>query len=221
MKRHGWVWAMCTGALLVLPTLAAGQELEAGVRLGVGITTLVGDDAEDPDSRNRFVGGIYGTIPVTDRFSVQPELLFAQKGASYPDSLDSSAFDAKLSLDYLEIPVLARISLTPEGSRSRTRFHLLVGPSFSIETKCEVEGSFEGVKLTVDCNDEDVGLETRSLDFGGVAGLSMEFPMGGTMLGLDARYTGGFTSIDDSDADEDIRNQVFSFGASLSFPFRF
>lgn len=99
---------------------------------------------------------------------------------------DSVSGDIAFKLTYLEIPVLARFTGSPEGS-----FHpiLLGGPVLSIETSSELEVTLEGVSggMSMDAL-------TKSTTFGLIVGAGFGLDMGETSsLVMQGRYYVGIT----------------------------
>jgi len=79
------------------------QEVKFGAKAGVNLATL-GGDAEDVDGRTSFhVGGV-AEIIISEKFSVQPELLFSSVGVKEEYSESFGGIDVKfeetLKLNY-------------------------------------------------------------------------------------------------------------------------
>jgi hypothetical protein len=126
------------------------QEVTFGVKAGVNFASLGGDDSDGLDGLTSFhVGGVVN-IGVSEKFSVQPELLYSAQGASY-DGGD-------LKLDYLNVPVLAKF---------------MVAEGFSIEVGPQV-----GFILSAKDDGEDVKDFLKSTDFSGAVGLAYEMATG-------------------------------------------
>ncbi len=103
-------------ALLPLAaTTASHAQSRLGLKAGATLSRYVGNkfssNETDTDQLAGFMAGVSYNLPFTDDgfFSLQPELLFVQKGAKITDP--NSAGTSRLS--YLDLPILARIKAGP------------------------------------------------------------------------------------------------------------
>ncbi|MEO6758814.1 MAG: porin family protein, partial [Saprospiraceae bacterium] len=99
---------LCSG----LPALQA-QMSDEGVRLGLklGVTgSRFYDDnqAWDRGKHTGIVGGGFAKIPLSEHFSLRPELLFASRGGDYNYA---NRGKTKLKLNYLELPLSLEYNL--------------------------------------------------------------------------------------------------------------
>jgi hypothetical protein len=191
---------------------ASAGTLQAGVKGGVNLANTRVEDtsSEMSDSRLGMALGGFVAIPVSPLFSIQPEALFSMKG----DQASNGDATATLQLDYIEVPVLAKLTLAPEAAAHPSVF---LGPSLGINIGAKAK--LEGDPLIPD-SETDVKDATKSTDFGLVMGGGVEMPVGaaGTQsIGLDVRYNLGLTSIDNSGADANVKNGVFSVMGTFRF----
>jgi hypothetical protein len=174
--------------IILLPGVAkSAQEVTTGVtgkgfKLGFTIASIntAYDELNDfLDSRVGFTGGAFLTYNLSRQFAVQPEILYAYKGA------EKNIFfvDPYWFTDYLEFPVLLKYDLVPAGP-----FHpnLFVGPAISVLLKSEVGYSDRSL---------DVSDGTKSLDVGLVFGGGIDYKR----VTLDVRYTLGLANTIDAD----------------------
>jgi hypothetical protein len=177
----------------------AVEGLSAGVLGGLNISSAYGDDAEDAEIK---VGGAFGAFAnyvINDYVAVQPELLFSMKGAKGEEAGE----DVTLSLNYLEIPILAKVSMPMEGKITPS---LLIGPAI-------------GILLTADIEDVDVKDTTKSVDIGLAVGAAVGMEeLGPGTASVDAVFTLGMMSTDDSDLEKSIKNWVISVMFGYAFP---
>src|SRR4030095_12795585 len=61
------------------------------------------------NSKWGFAGGVYYNIPVSNKFSIQPELLYSQMGSKLESAVDANN-NATLELDYASMPLLVKFS---------------------------------------------------------------------------------------------------------------
>jgi hypothetical protein len=194
-------------AIVFASALTANAQAEAdntndktvsfGVKGGVNFATVTGEDIDSPDARTSFhVGGLV-EIPVSDMFSVQAEALYSGKGFDF-DYEGSDGDKAELQLDYIDVPVLAKIYIT-KG------FSIEAGPqlSFLVNEELDVNPNSNSGDLTLD--------EAESIDFGLAGGLSFQTDMGIFATG---RYTYGLSEVY---KDADIHNSTFQIGVGYKF----
>ncbi|HEX9826031.1 MAG TPA: porin family protein [Flavobacteriaceae bacterium] len=126
------------------------QEVTFGAKAGVNFASLGGDDSDGLDGLTSFhVGGVV-VIGVSEKFAIQPELLYSSQGASY-DGGD-------LKLDYINVPVLAKFTVA-EG------FSIEAGPQIGFLVSAKDDG-------------EDVKDFLKSTDFSAALGLGYELETG-------------------------------------------
>lgn len=180
------------------------------VRAGASIATLGGDDVTDAESRTGMNVGAALTFGVSDNLGVHVGAGYAQKGATST----ADGVDATFKLDYIEVPVLLELAVPTTGSIS-PRFFL--GPAISVEAGCEVEGTDQGVTVTVDCS--DFGAPVKSIDIGAMGGAGLSIATGESLaVTLDVLYDLGLSTIDDSSNPDDVKNRAWSIVAGVSFP---
>ncbi|MGY5847538.1 porin family protein [Salegentibacter sp. HM20] len=191
-------------AVFGFTTAASAQEfVYFGVKGGVNFTGMSSDAFTDNQSRTGFHLGLLSEIPVGSRFSVQPEVLYSTQGTEARRNFAGSTVTGEYELDYIQVPVLAKIYLI-EG------LSLEVGPSFNFLVNEEYD--FESTALNAEW-DTDMG---STFEFGGALGASYKFNNG---FFASARYTQGFTDVFDSNewGDDAIKNNGFQLGVGLMF----
>jgi hypothetical protein len=203
--------AVITLALLIVPSSGQAQEGALGVLAGADVADQAGSDVFTPHDIIGFIGGVSGTLRLAPRWSVQLDGLFVQKGGRENNDNDPGDLDDELSLQYLEFPLLLKVSFTEGG----TRPELFVGPSLAFELKCTYDAFPDGTSDPVDCL--DAGLPTRSLDVGVAFGADVEIPVGSGYLVIDGRGVVGLSSFDDSEADLDFRNRILALMVGYRF----
>ena len=170
-------------------------QVDFGVKGGLNIANLNGDDADelDPDSRTSFNFGAVVGISVSDNFSVQPEVLFSGQGAT----VDSEGGEATFKLNYINVPVLASFEVTDGLS-------LQAGPQLGINVGDDLE--FDG---------ETESTDAESIDFGAAFGLQYQLANG---LLIQGRYAIGLSDVYKEDGqDIDVKNGVLSFSIGYMF----
>jgi len=181
--------------LLLLVLIAAfgftgqAQSLHFGVKGGANFASLTGSDADGLDGRTSFHFGGVVVIGISEKFAVQPELVYSSQGFK----ISEFGFDGTGKLDYINIPILADINLS-------SGFSLQVGPQigFNITDKFEIEGQSES-------------LDAESIDFGLAGGAQFKMESG---LFFQARYAMGLSDVA---SDGTIKNSVFSLSIGYFF----
>jgi hypothetical protein len=177
------------------PTKDSGA-VSFGAKAGVNFATITGDETSGVDARTSFhVGGVV-EIPVSDVFSVQPELLYSSQGAKYKEE----DIDVELKLDYLNLPIMAKFYVG-EG------FSLEAGPQIGIMLSSKFE--VEGISAEID-------EATKDIDFGLNFGLGYKMATG---LTLGARYNLGLTNFWDSEGSESVDNKNGVIQISIGYFF--
>ncbi len=86
----GMVAMTCTGF---------AQDMTFGAKAGLNLADFSGDDSEDSEMlAGAFVGG-YVNFSMTDKISIQPEVMFSMQGMKMDD--------VETKLNYINIPVMA------------------------------------------------------------------------------------------------------------------
>ena len=98
---------MIAGAFLAFSLGAQAQLVKFGLKGGLNYANLTGAEIQT-DAITSYHVGLVAEVKLTDKFKVQPELLYSTQGASY----DRAGEEFINELGYLAIPVLAKISLS-------------------------------------------------------------------------------------------------------------
>lgn len=117
-------------------------------------------------------------------------------------------------IDYVEIPLLARINLRNAGGRFTP--YLEAGPAFGWQIDCGVEAGAQG-SGEVACDDllENPEDTFRDCELRAVLGGGVDISLGpGMGINLDVRYTGGPS---DLTPDAEIKNRSFTVMLRYTF----
>nr|WP_314839893.1 porin family protein [uncultured Flavobacterium sp.] len=174
---------------------ANAQETKFGVKGGLNLANLSGD-VEDSSSKIGFNVGGFVEIKVSDKFAIQPELLFSTQGAKFEEGGE----DLKINLSYVNIPVMAKYYVADA-------FSLEAGPQIGFLTSAKAVAGSESV---------DVKEGFESIDFGVNFGAGYDLT---EKVSLGLRYNLGLSNIAKTEAGDDskINNSVLS----LSFGYKF
>jgi hypothetical protein len=109
---------------------AQAQKLSGGIKGGLNLSNLSGDTNDalsETDSRLGFHAGFFLNYQIIEKWSLQPELTYSQKGrtASLFIQTFNKTAEFKQEASYLDFPVLLNFSPTEN-------FFISVGPQLSI-----------------------------------------------------------------------------------------
>ncbi len=183
--------------LLALPSMGTAQGISGGIKGGALFATVpdFSELGSELDRRTGITGGAFLTVSLLPGLAIQPEAIFTQKGATA--SLPGGDFTLKL--DYLDVPVLARLSFGAAGFK----VYAFAGPSFNVRIKAETE--FDGD--TTDISDD---VEKSDVSF--VAGIGVEV----SKLLVEGRWLKSVKNIS-IDKDIDVKPQGFAIMAGFRF----
>ncbi len=181
-------------ALLAVP--AASAQTTFGLRAGLNVSDLTGDNIPNTQPRLGFTGGAYANIPVgAPGLSIRPEVSYSQKGVASDNN------SVEYRVDYVEIPVLVRYAAPITDSGLMLGGY--VGPTLAYKVSEEVAGSGGSINTDV----------FKKTDVGAALGVTL----GAGAFGVDGRYTLGLSRATNEGALADVRNGVFSIAATYSF----
>lgn len=192
----------------------SAQDVKFGIKGGVNFATLTGD-VEDTSMKVGFnVGGLV-EIKVSEKFSVQPELLFSTQGAkeeySETSGADSYKVENNLNLGYLNIPIMAKYYVID-------KFSLEAGPQFgflmSAKSDYTETQTIGGVTSTFS-EEVDVKDDMNSVDFGINFGAGYDFTEN---ISAGVRYNLGLSDITDEQEDNfEMKNSVIALSIGYKF----
>jgi hypothetical protein len=211
-KRLVLVCAACVS----LAGSAAAQTVTAGVKAGVALTSIPnagqvfdeisGANSVDVSAKMGVTGGGFVQFAFNDRVSLQPEMLFVNKGVKLDVAENIGQVTA--SINYLELPLLGRYT---RSLNDTLRGYIMAGPALSVQLG--TSSSFEGAQAGTDLNiDPAIGSTDFSLVIGG--GLERNRFL------LEARYVFGLTDIatDFIFHEDALRNRAFSVLVGVRIP---
>jgi hypothetical protein len=179
---------------------ALAAELEDEIEIDVSV---------EKTSKTGLGFGAYYFHPLSPTLGFQLEGQYIRRGVKLEFSGTGMEVDSSLKLDYIEFPMLLRLSPGP-GNDMRPVF--FVGPVIGFNAKAEYEFEGEGMSET-----EDVKDEFKSTTFGALlgAGLSVTMNEKSTFL-LQARYYLGLSNAVD---DDEYSSKAGDFGFFVGMEF--
>ncbi len=175
---------LLSAALLAFTGAAAhAQSATFGIKAGASLTNAVGNGTTGADLRNKFGfhAGLVANLPLSDVFSIQPELLYSMKGYRFSGNDGfGTPLDSKQTLRYIDVPVLARLHAGGLFFEAGPQFGYMVAAKFSYDGNANTPAGSYGNRSGY-----------RAVDFGYAAGLGYRLPTG---PGIGLRYNGSFTN---------------------------
>ncbi|MCL9806141.1 PorT family protein [Flavobacterium amniphilum] len=193
---------LLTTAALFAFSFAHAQETKFGVKAGLNLGNLSGNatDAfvdEDTKMRTSFHVGGFAEIKLSEKFALQPEVLYSVEGAK--QDIDGESEKLIWDLAFVNIPVMAKYYATDKLS-------IEAGPQIGFLTKAEL--TFDGD--TVEDLKED---STKSTAFSGNFGVGYNFT---DNISANLRYSLGLSDILDVDGFE-LKSNVLSLSVGYKF----
>lgn len=203
------VWATLAASLMIpaLPALAAPPPLEPrsegftrihfGFKGGLSLAQHQGTEPRDLEytvsstMRQGFGGGAFLILPVTERFGIQQEVLYVQKGSRQTIGAEvltiPVSMDVTYDMDYIEIPVLLRYHWL---TTSKISLYSLAGFAFGLKVDdrytldAVLDDGVDQVPIHADSDMSEVDI----FDFVFSYGLGLEFAVGSNWLLLEYRF---------------------------------
>ncbi|WP_210461927.1 MULTISPECIES: porin family protein [Rufibacter] len=190
-----------------------------GIKAGVNYSNISGKELANEDiyqNKLGFVGGITSNFDLSgDGFlSIQPELLFSQRGYQYRDekyTIGNNEYKSKgdMNYNYLDLPVLLRINAGGLFFEGGPQASYLLGIKDNTETIVNGRDTDTSRKVEKD--------QLAELEIGYAAGLGYQAQNG---LSLGLRYTGGINALaKDNDNDELANARNSAFQLTLGYVF--
>lgn len=188
----------------------AGISPKFGIKAGLNLSNLYKDEVNDNNMKAGLNAGVYAKLPVFRGFSIQPELLYSNKGTkrTYDNALFGEG-EYRANLHYVELPVMGVINLGPN-------FNIHAGPYVSYLVSANL------TDLKSDLSSEELAdLNAENLnrfDYGVAAGLGIDIDR----ATIGARYTLGLAEIGKSgslvgEAFNNNKNGVISVFVGIGF----
>lgn len=183
--------------MLSVTFFVSQAQVQYGLKAGANFYTFGGDEVENEDLNSKFglhIGGLVN-FSVSEKFKVQPEIVFSIQGSKQTDGTD----ELNWNFNYLNIPIMAQFYVS-------NGFFLETGPQIGFNLKAEIKDEESGT--TFDLDDE---IKSSDISWGLGAGYKTA-----SGFGFGARYNLGLSSIAE-ESDVDIKNRGFQVGVFYLF----
>ncbi len=187
----------------------AQVKVSGGFLAGLNLANVSWDPTPQGVSFSNLTGFGFGGVinfGFAGGIGVQAEPMYLQKGVS----ASANGTDAKVKANYIEIPALLTYSFATGAGQVEP--YLMAGPTL---------GFLLSAKTSVNGTDTDIKSTTSSTDFGATFGAGAKIPAGMTKVFIEARYSLGFSNInnDPNDTVTKIKTKGIQIFAGITFPF--
>lgn len=191
-----------TLVMLMAIVKVQAQNFKYGVQLSsiFSVQSEIGDIYDNSNIRSGIGVSAFGTYALNDRFSLQAEVGFDQKG--------SKTDEVNNKYDYLSIPVLASYNLD-KGKKTPWKLDFYAGTYLSFLTDAKQE--FDNAEI----KDIDMYDNSNNTEFGLLSGFAYRYPVKNNNLLVNLRFGMGLTAFDKKDSDP--KNKFMSLGIGYEF----
>lgn len=219
MKKH-----LFSASLLLLSVAAMAQsKISYGLRAGVTHATVQGDAVDNFKNVLNFANGavttqnktgVYGggfvNIPLSETFSIEPGITYAQKGYELKGSIGIKGTDliggrSQLNLGYVELPVLAKVNLSG--------LEVFAGPQVGYLTNATLRTTAGLLGFNLINDRRDVKSEFNDVDVSLTGGIGYQF---GNGFRVQAAYDHGLSRINSGQSIE-AYNRAVKVGVGYRF----
>lgn len=221
MKKH-----LIQFVILLLSTTCFSQnDFSYGIKAGVNFASAHGEASDSnsqigyDESRTSFHAGVISELSLSNKFSLQTELLYSQVGVNYAYDnrpADGAKVDSDLNLDYITLAILGKYQVYKSLS-------IEAGPQLGYILNANVEqnrsffSQIGGGSETVFNEKNDIKDDINNFDFGFALGSSYELNNG---LFIQLRYVLGLSEIPKNEkqtVSTDLKNAVFQLSLGYKF----
>jgi len=164
------------------------------------------------NNRTGFFAGPYVSIPLSENFSIDPSLLYSQKGYEMRGSISIKGMDflganakAQLQSQYIDLPLVAKANF---GG-----FQIFAGPQLSYLMKSDLRTTAGVLGFNLLNKKFDVSDQFNKWDAAVTGGVGYQFANG---LNISAAYDHGLSKVD-KNQNMSSYNQAFKVGLGMSF----
>lgn len=192
---------------LTVVTNSNAQDRHFGIKGGAAayqLTSEFGGASSTSDPKTGFAAGIFGDFPINRILSIQPEVVFVQKGG---EESSESIGTSSVTLNYVDVPLLLKINAPLDGN---FKPYIFGGPYAGYLVDASSESGGGSTELNEFMEDFNYGLKVG-------VGINL-----GKIV-IDARYDMGIAdiykdiSIDGGDSDVKITTEGIVLSAGITF----
>lgn len=183
-----------------------------GIKAGLNVSSISQNGGlSDTSSKIGFNAGLFLNAPISNSFSIQPEVIYNDLGSKVNFGADNKN-TYSTNLGYISVPVMLQFNATPN-------LYIEAGPEFSFLVSANSKVK-DGNGNSGSLNWTDVATDNlNTFNFGIGAGLGYHIT---NNISINARYTAGITNIGKDDtligsAYSKSKNNVFQLGLGFAF----
>ncbi|GEN74528.1 porin family protein [Chryseobacterium hagamense] len=216
------------------PAPVPPMKVKEPVRFGIkGAATAAQFSEQQLTAKNQKIGfnaGVFVNVPLTEKFALQPEVLYNQMGAKSVISDNETTAgtttvrtrqDYSTTLNYISVPVMLQMKPTDN-------FYVEAGPEVSYFVDGKNKGEQTISTTTAGTTTTQTVSASESIDKDNIKKFNLGFGVGlgyyfTPNLGINARYVNSLTHIYDNsnavtDAQKNVNtNRVFQLGLNYKF----
>jgi len=207
-----------TLVIAIMTIVSVNAQTTFGVKAGANFSSFAYSDSygedDDEKARTSMHFGAVAEIQISDKFSLQPELLYSSLGSKYEWSGPDYSGEEVVKVDYLTVPLMAKYYVA-EG------FSLEAGPQIAFLLSAKDDYAFYDHYWEDGSYSEtyDMADGFKKVDFGLNFGVGYKLDSG---LNFGARYYLGLSNIEELDDDDYyyyrlIKNRVFQISVGYTF----
>ncbi len=208
MKKLIILGLSLTLSVIGLTTKAQTMKTKFGIKGGANLMMMGKYNFQGTEYTSKYApgwqAGFYLDLPLSEKLSFMPEVLYSQKGSKIEETVLGTAGEIKLKAGYIDVPVLLSFNASPQ-------FSVVFGPQASFLVN-QTTKFYANNTLTSTVTDKD---NFRSSIAGGIVGLGYKIT---PKVNLNARYSMDFQSIAKEDINQD-KSRFSGFALSLGFGF--
>lgn len=200
-------------ALLATMAVSQAQEKEMnnkvafGVKAGLNVSSTSTPVESSFSSLTSMHAGVFLAVPMSEKITFQPELLYSMQGFKEHNTTSSSSaiYDSELKLNYISVPLVFQYKFSPD-------FYAEVGPQ--VDLLMSAKNNLTSTYLssnTVTTRESDVKNYFKTLVFGFDLGAGYQITK---QFSANVRYHIGLTSANKS---EKFNNRVLQLGVGYKF----
>ncbi|WP_027379366.1 porin family protein [Chryseobacterium daeguense] len=221
------VFAQETKTVTAAPMNKVKEPVRFGIKGGVNFSQFSEQKLSTKSLRPGFNAGVFVNIPLSEKFAIQPEVLYNQLGSksvlTEKDLSENSSVKVKenYSLNYISVPLMLQM-------KPADNFYIEAGPEISYFINGKYTGDVTTTTTTVGGNtttqtesySRDLEKErVKKFNLGLGLGLGYYFTPN---LGINARYVNSLTHVaNNSGVPENMKdketNRVFQVGLNYKF----
>lgn len=192
-------------AAIAISSVSFAQQF--GAKAGMNVSSISNDGFDDTKSKVGYYAGVFVNMPVSETFSIQPEVLYNNLGSKVSTTVLGTTYSSTLNLDYIAVPVMFQYKATP-------MFYLEAGPEFGflVGAKQKYDNGSSSATSTLDKED------FNNFNLGMGLGLGFDITKN---VGINARYVAGFSDVtkpsSDPSTDAKNKNNTFQVGLNVKF----